>query len=392
MVALCAAIFFSLLSQGVISPVLPQYADSFDDRAFLIGAAVGLFGIGRVVMGLPAGFLAQRRGRRAVLVGGTVLTFLGAILVPFSSNLVELMVFRGISGLGGGAYMVGAAIYLRDVSTPETRTRYQSLQDLSIVVGVTVGPFIGGWMADSYGIKSALYLQAVVVLFAVAIAWFWLPETKGKVDAARASGTSQTGPSTWAALKILLSHPGFVVASCFNLSIVAFRQGGRFAIMPLFAQQKGFDLTDIGIFLTVTHIPQFITIIGGGYMSDRFGRKTSIIPAATLIILGITAFIYADNFVLLLLAAVLMGAGEGFVGPPLITYAADVAPSGMVGITMGLYRTIGGTGFLGGALFLGAVADLLSYEWALWVSGVFVAVAAAVFIVVAKEPNRGHSQ
>ena len=390
-VVLCTAIFFSLLSQGIITPVLPLFAEDFNDNTFLIGLAVGIFGFGRIAMGIPSGILAQRHGRRIVLIGGTGLATLGSVLVPFSGSLNELMIYRGIAGLGGGAYMVGAAIFLRDVSTPETRARYQSLQEMSVVLGVIVGPFIGGYLAEWLSIKATLYAQAAAVGVGVLVVQLWLPETQPGRGPSAPSGSqpsSTAGPatqrmSTLQGLNILLRHPGFVSACLFNLAIVANRQGGRFAIMPLLASAKGFGPGQLGVFLTVTHIPQLLFLPLTAFISDRFGRVSTVLPAAAAIILGIAIFIYADNIYLLLVSAVFLGMGEGLAGPPPTAYVADAAPAGIEGITLGLFRTIGGTGFLGGALLFGGLSDLLGIRWALWIDSMIVAAASVNFVLVA---------
>ena len=66
-----------------------------------------------------------------------------------------------------------------------------------------------------------------------------------------------------------------------------------------------------------------------------------------------------------MVSGVLLGLGEGFAGPPLVAYFADIAPPGLEGITMGLFRTFGGAGSLLGAILLGGVADLLGFAWSL---------------------------
>ncbi len=390
-VVLCIAIFFSLMSQGIITPVLPLFAEDFNDNTFLIGLAVGIFGLGRVAMGIPSGMLAQRHGRRIVLVGGTGLAALGSILVPFSGSLNELMIYRGIAGLGGGAYMVGAAIYLRDVSTPETRARFQSLQEISVVAGVIVGPIIGGYLAEWLGIIAPLYAQAAAVGVGVLVVQLWLPETQPRRRASNRTDSPPSGTAggatpqmnTLQGLNILLRHPGFVSACLFNLAIVANRQGGRFAIMPLLGSAKGFGFGQLGVFLTVTHIFQLVFLPFTAFISDRVGRVFTVLPAAASIILGIAIFIYADNIYFLLLSAVFLGMGEGLAGPPPTAYVADAAPTGIEGITLGLFRTIGGAGFLGGALLLGGLSNLFGIRWALWIDSMIVAAASVNFVIVA---------
>jgi MFS family permease len=186
-----------------------------------------------------------------------------------------------------------------------------------------------------------------------------------------------------AGIKILLSHPGFVAACLFNLAIVANRQGGRFAIMPLFGNAKGFGVGTMGVFLTVTHIPQLIFIPLTAIISDRFGRLATVIPAAVCVIVGIAIFIQADSVLMLMVAAIFLGMGEGFAGPPPIAYVSDMAPAGLEGITLGLFRTIGGMGFLGGALLIGGLSDLLNFQWALWIDAILVGTASLNFVIAA---------
>ena len=68
-----------------------------------------------------------------------------------------------------------------------------------------------------------------------------------------------------------------------------------------------------------------------GPLSDRFGRKASILPAATIILLGILVFVYGDSYTLLIVSAVLLGVGEGLAGPSPVAYVADIAPRGLAG-------------------------------------------------------------
>jgi MFS family permease len=135
----------------------------------------------------------------------------------------------------------------------------------------------------------------------------------------------------------------------FELMIVANRQGGRFSVMPLFGEAKGFGAAQLGMFTGATHFPQFFATLAAGFLTDRFGRRFTILPAALLISLGILVFIQSNTFPELMLSALLLGLGEGLAGPPLIAFFADIAPRGLEGITMGFYRTFGGVGSVVGA-------------------------------------------
>ena len=85
-----------------------------------------------------------------------------------------------------------------------------------------------------------------------------------------------------------------------------------------------------------------------------------------------------------------MGLGEGLAGPPSLTFFADIAPVGLEGVTMGLYRTFGGVGSLLGAVILGSIADLRGLSWSLIVDGVLLVASGIGVILLVRETGGRH--
>ena len=395
---LCVIVALNSFGMGAIAPVLPLFLErEYGVTAAEVGIAVGLFGFGRLVTSLPAGYLAQRYGRRGVLGLGAAINVLGAAMVSVSFSYAWLTGWRFVSGFGGSIFLTVATIYLRDEATPETRGRLLSLQELSILAGQTLGPLLGGYLADWSGLRAPLYAQAVLMAASLAVIALALPESRWREEAesrqvslaaSRGRGGAGGGGRERGALRQLLFSPAFIFVGLFALMIVANRQGARFSVMPLYGREKGFGPQDLGLWISITHFPQFFTTIASGYMSDRFGRKTPIIPAIALLCLGIGAFVWADNLGQLLLSGVLLGMGEGLGSPAGTVFFADIAPPGMEGVTIGLLRTFGGVGTIAGALVLGAIADLASFPWALWVDAAILAASGVGLMLFVRETYR----
>ena len=387
-VALCATIFFSMLGQGAVFPALPLFAKEFGVGIVLVGLAVGLGGTGKLLVGLPSGLLAQKYGRRHVLVGSIVLSTVGTAFMGFSGTFVQLILLRTMVGIGHGAFQVGASIYLRDVSTLQNRARYQSLRELSILLGVAMGPLIGGIMAEVWGLRAPFYFQACMTALAALISLFYIPETKHLSGVEQPASTSRSlniqDDVKRTFLKVLL-NPGLIVVGLFQLMVVTNRQGGRYSLMPLFGAEKGFGPGELGVFITITHLLQFFAVIVGGILADKFGRKFPIMPASIVTLMGILVFIYGDTYLLLAFSGLLLGIGEGLSGSPTAAFFADMAPRGLEGVTMGLFSSYAGTGALFGAMFLGALADFWSFNRALWVDGLLLVIAGLLVVVVARE-------
>ncbi|MCY3692765.1 MAG: MFS transporter [Chloroflexota bacterium] len=414
---LCVVVALNSFGMGAIAPVLPLFLEQeYGVSAAEIGITIGLFGFGRLVTSLPAGYLAQRYGRKSVLGLGAAINVLGAAMVSVSFSYAWLTGWRFVSGFGGSIFLTVATIYLRDEATPETRGRLLSLQELSILAGQTLGPVLGGYMADIFGLRVPLYVQAILMAVSLGVIVFALPESRWREEAARRDAAPSPQPSPTrgegagsamvegvdssqrdaaggegrelGAMWRLMLSPAFIFVGMFALMIVANRQGARFSVMPLFGREKGFEPDALGLWISVTHFPQFFTTLASGYLSDRFGRKTPIIPAITLLALGIGTFVWADNLWQLLLSGVLLGMGEGLGSPAGTVFFADIAPPGMEGVTIGLLRTFGGVGTIVGALALGAIADWAGFSWALWIDAGILAASALGLMLFVRETRR----
>ena len=399
---LCVVVALNSFGMGAIAPVLPLFLErEYGVSAAEIGITIGLFGFGRLVTSLPAGYLAQRYGRKSVLGLGAAINVVGAAMVSVSFSYAWLTGWRFVSGFGGSIFLTVATIYLRDEATPETRGRLLSLQELSILAGQTLGPLLGGYLADFFGLRIPLYAQAALMAASLVVIVVALPESRWREEAeaqrsarrreSAAGNERRAGEPAErqrGAMWRLIFSPAFIFVGLFALMIVANRQGARFSVMPLYGGTKGFEPDALGLWISITHFPQFFTTLASGYLSDRFGRKTPIIPSIALICLGIAAFVWAGNLWQLLLSGVLLGLGEGLGSPASTVFFADIAPPGMEGVTIGLLRTFGGVGTIVGALALGAIADVAGFAWSLWIDGIILAAAALGLMLFVRETYR----
>ena len=398
LLSICGAL--NSLGMGTIGPVLPLFTQQeYHVNATQVGIAVGLFGAGRLFTGVPAGYLAQHYGRRPVLALGSAVTLLGSALVSMSFSFWWLTGWRFVSGLGGNVFATVTTLYLRDESTPESMGRILSTQEMSILSGQVLGPLLGGYLASAFGLRIPLFAQAVLMALSLLLVLTVLPESRWReLQSARpASPASPPGRADRPVerrsgyLWRLISSPAFIFVGLFAIIIVANRQGARFSVMPLFGKAKGFGPEHLGLWLSLTHLPQLFSTMTSGYLSDRFGRKSPIIPCVVLMLAGIAAFVWADTLWQLLLSGILMGMGEGLGSPAGTVFFADIAPPGLEGVTLGLFRSFAGVGTVSGAMVFGAIADVAGFPWALWVDAIVFAAAGIGVMLFVRETRRRSS-
>jgi multidrug resistance protein len=383
----CVATGIIMLGQGVISPVLPLYARDFGVSAAMVGAAVSVFGLARLLLNLPTGFLSDRLGRRLLMVSGAVTVALGYLLCAVAGNIWHLLAYRFIAGAGSAMFMTAAITLVTDISTPENRGRMLSLYQGSLLAGVSVGPAVGGVTAELLGLRAPFVLVGVLAGACALWALRETPPPEALADPAPDPGPEGADAASETPVRSLFTNAGFTLASLVTFSIFFTRTGTRQTVLPLVgADELGLGAGALGGIFAMMALLNLAMIGPSGAWADHYGRKLVIVPSALVSALGLALFALTGSLALFLIAAVLVGLGTGLSGPAPAAYAADVIPASARGVGMGLYRTYGDVGFVVGPLLLGWIVDATdSYGWSLILNAVLVAGCALVFGLIARE-------
>ena len=146
------------LGFGAVVPSLPLYAKSFGVTASAIGMAVGIYGLARFFIALPAGRLADGLGRRPALAIGGFISGIGNLWCAWAASYPEFLIARFVAGAGAGLIVTVGHVVLADISPPERRGRMLSIYMGSFIFAVGIGPFLGIAFAVSITKYSALTL------------------------------------------------------------------------------------------------------------------------------------------------------------------------------------------------------------------------------------------
>jgi MFS family permease len=377
--------------QGVISPVLPLYAKSFGVGATEVGLTLSIFALARLLLNVPLGVVSDRRGRRPLLVAGPLVVGIGMIGSGFSADIPQLLVWRFVAGAGSAMYMTGAQIYLVDISTVENRARIIGTNQGALLLGVSIGPGIGGLLADLFGYQLPFFAVGGAAGFAALYSHLRLPETRptpdeqsrSAADAHPQSPGSADERRPWLAM---MTSRDFLAVSCVTASIFLTRAGGRMTLMPLLAAASfGYSAGALGAVFTAMALINLVGLAPASLVADRFGRKWAIVPSGVVIGLAFVLMAATSSHLLFLVSALLLAVGTSIIGPAPAAYAADIASPAFRGLAMGLYRSAGDVGFLLGPALLGAVADASSIQWALGANALIVLAATAFFALGARE-------
>ena len=383
LLVLCFATFLVMAGQGVIGPVLPLYAKNFGVSATVVGLTLTVFALARLILNVPAGMIADRFGRRILLIGGPILTSIGMFGSGFAGDIWSLLIWRFIAGGGSAFYMSGALIYLIDIAPSDRRARYVATNQWALSVGVALGPGIGGLVAERWGLAAPFHVVGVIALIAAAYAIFRLPETRNSTGRASESKS----PVRDAAL-IIRSAP-FVAIAFVTGTIFMTRAGTRATLVPLHADDTlGWGPGEIGLVFTATGIMTLFTLWPATWATENIGRASVIMFSGLAAALGTLVIAASSTPLWFVMGNIILTLGTGTAGPAPAAFVADLFPEELRGLGIGLYRSAGDVGFVIGPPALGWLSDNASMSVAFQTAGCLVGVAGACFVLITRRNER----
>jgi MFS family permease len=382
-----------MMGIGLVSPILPQYARTFGVSITMVGLLITAFGVARIIVDIPAGRLTNSVGRRPVLIVGPLILAAGSVGCGLAGSYWMLLGFRFIQGIGSAMYTTAAMVMLADISTPANRGRVMSFYQGSLLLGAGLGPTVGGFIAEYFGLAAPFFAFALFALLASLWAYLRLAETHPALSAQTVAVVADNPVPLPAAsprgLMVLLRDLNFLLISMITFGIFFMRNGAQNQILPLLgADRLGLSEGQIGLALTLVAIIQFITIFAAGSLSDRFGRKVVITTGCVIAAASLLMLMQSYSYWFFLLSCLVMGMGIGISGPTPSAYVADIIPRENYSTGMGAYRAISDLGFVIGPVLLGWLADVRGFGFSLLFNSLFLFLGVLIFQFMAKEPAR----
>ena len=338
--------------QGLLLATLPLFAGDFGVSYELVSLAVSAAAIGTLTMDLPAGALLHRLGLRPAMIIGCATVAVSTLALAFVVEYQHLIGLRVAAGIGTALWGLSRHAYITEVIPPAQRGKAISTFGGINRIGVFGGPLLGGIVATAFGLRASFAVSAVLACLALAIAVVLIQPVAAADD-------GLTIRHRWLRVGATLraAWRDFLAASVAQTFAQMIRQG-RHLIIPLFAQdQLGLGVAQIGLIMSVSAIVDVSMFVPAGYLMDRFGRKVASVPSFAVMGFGVALIPFATDFGSLLVAAIVIGLGNGLGSGAMMTLGADMAPPGATGEFLGIWRLIGDSGGAAGPLLVGVVAS-----------------------------------
>ena len=358
---------------GVVAPILPLFAQEFGVSYAGAGALISAFAVGRIPFDIVGGGLADRLSPRWVAALGAALVAVAALLSGLAENFRALLLYRVMDGAGSAIFVVTAMSFLVRTVPPAHMGKAMSLYQGTVLLGVSVGPAIGGTAASVFhSLRAPFFIMALLASGVCCLALVWIREPPAQSGCGMGAPTRgrTTGAGPDSRLAALLGDSTFLFACALTTLVFAVRGGIRLNLIPLLGRDViGLDEAGIGLILSLSALANVAVLWHAGSLIDRLGRRRVAMPSLCVSLLVVVSFIWAKTFFSLLAAAAALGAVMGYLAPAPAAMVADLASPGVAGAAMGVYRVAGDLGLLVGPVSAGWVAGRFGFTAAFLFAG-----------------------
>ena len=355
-----------------VLPLVGEREFGLESKGAILSFVVA-FGIAKALANLAAGGLADRVGRKRLLVLGWALALPVPVLIAFAPNWGWIVAANLLLGANQGLAWSMTVVMKIDLVGPLRRGFALGLNESAGYLGVAAAAFTTGALAATVAPRTLVWVgAAVIAALGTAISVVFVRDTAAHVAREQQDHGQSEGQTLRAAFaRATVREP--MLRACSQAGLVNnLNDALAWGLVPLYLAANGASPAQIGIvagiYPAVWGAGQLLT----GWLSDHTGRKP-LITAGMLVQAGALALLVAGggSFVPALIAAILLGIGTALVYPTLIAAVSDgVQPVERVQV-VGVYRFWRDFGFVVGALVAGLVADAAG-------AGTAIAIVAAI--------------
>jgi MFS family permease len=383
-VAVLAAVAFAVaVGFGVVAPAIPVFARAFGVGETAAGAVISAFAFARLIFALSSGKLVDRFGERVILAAGIGIVAVSSALAGLAQSYLQLLLLRGIGGVGSAMFTVAAVSLLLRVVSAEHRGRATGLWQSGFLLGAIAGPAIGGPLT-AVSLRAPFFVYAGTLAVAGGIGMVFL--SKAQLREKPTGDVPPTAPRT--TLREALHVSGYRAALTANLGTGWALFGVRSSLIPLFVVDGlNRSATWIGVGFFVSAAAQGLLLLPVGRYVDTTGRRPAMIIGGAIASASM-AMITIDSLAVYVIAMTLFGVGAAFLSVAPSAAVGDVV-SGRGGTVVAAFQMSADLGAVAGPLLAGWLAEQYSFGAAFGVTAGVLALGVVTAVASRETRHRG---
>ncbi|UCC65118.1 MAG: MFS transporter [Anaerolineae bacterium] len=396
-IILLLAVSLGLLMTGyaIIMPIFARRLGEFGSGVGVLSLMSTAYALAGIVASPFMGMLADRIGRRPLVLGSLAAFALANIGFLLATSTEMLIVMRALEGALSAGLFPAALGIVADVAPEDRRARWLGWVMGGASVGWVLGPMAGGVLYDTWGFEAPFVLSAAMGFFAFVAAAILVPETRPRDvrrrEALRRRRTIMLAPVQTESLWATLPRPLSAFAVLLFVSFAMFFAWAFFEPQLLFYvfDDLGWTTAQFGLAAGGYGLASALSQTTLGQVGDRFGRKPSIVVGLCLFSAQFAGLVFTASFGLVMLSFAIAGLGEGLVSPALGAFLVDISEERHRSRVMGIRTSASSLGGVVGPLLAAAAAARSLPPQSAFVGAIAVVLVGALLaLLVLGEPGR----
>ena len=363
-VLVTAATLFYFVALGALLPTLPVYVeDELGGGSVAVGVTVGVFAVSAALLRPLAGRLGDTRGRRILVIGGSLVMGLSVLAYTLVDSIAALVALRLLTGAGEAAMWVGAATAIQDMAPDDRRGEAASYFSVALYAGLAFGPLVGEGLRDSAGFHAVWIFAGCCGLIACALGFGTPRDVRREPQPFRLLHPAALGPGAI----LLLGMLPFI---------------GFATFIALYGPTVGF--ADVAPLLLVYGVLVLVIRVVGAKLPDQLGWTRASSTALSVLAVGGLLLGLWSGTAGVWLAVVALAIGMSLLFPALFSATVAAVPESERGQAVGTFSLSFDLASGLGPAVLGVVVALADYRAAFVVAGIGAAAGLALVGPVAR--------
>ncbi|MCP3028807.1 MFS transporter [Halobacillus sp. A5] len=324
------------------------------------------FGFSKAIVNFFAGDLADRMGRKQVLLLGWGIGLFVPILVIFAHAwwvVIVANVFLGINQALTWSMTVNMKV---DLAKSNQRGLAVGFNEFAGYIGVAIMAAVSGYVASTYSLSPEPFYIGIAFVVVGFILSLIVQNTDQHVKTQAKQHKAESDPvSTWEVFKRTSWKNPDLASNSFAGLTTNLKDGMAWGLFPIFLTAGGLSVAQIGTVVAVYPAAWGLFQLFTGVWSDKIGRKKLIVPGMFGQALSLWFILIVNTYSLWVIGAALLGIGTAMVYPTILASISDVAHPEWRATSMGVYRFWRDSGYAFGALFAGIITDIINVNWAI---------------------------
>jgi MFS family permease len=343
-----------MLGLFMIMPVIAISAKEYPDySAFLVGLAIGGYGLTQALLQIPMGVLSDKIGRKPVIAGGLVLFAIGSIVAATADTLMWVVVGRFLQGAGAiaGAIMALAG----DLSRESQRPKVMAIIGISIGFSFYLALLLGPIIASQFGLSGIFLMTGVLACLCIFLVLFVVPNAKNIAP------KGDTLPII-DDLKSLFLHPQLIRL---NISVLLLHMliTLLFVQIPVFLIDLDWPLATHWHAYSIVLVASVVGLIGLMALAAKHKQGVMQFSVAGLAIVFALLIFGQHSIIYLMLLVSLFFTFFNYLEANFPAMVSNIAPAGKKGSAMGVYASFQFFGAFSGGVLSGSIGQFLGIQW-----------------------------